>query len=112
MQYVSPTDLTKIVSEQNTPYDIVLTNTHLGLFHYDVFPFFHSSQIKNGLNIARIRNASLDSSLEKLTDRLYYNAPDRLRSLQTEIQKILDNESIFFPLGTPQESWYIKNYVL
>lgn len=75
-------------------------------------PFFHSGQIKNGFNISRIRNITLDSLTEKLIDRLYYNSPDKLRTLETEIQKILESESIVFPLGTPEESWYIKNYVL
>lgn len=50
--------------------------------------------------------------MEKLIDRLYYSAPDKLRAVETEIQKILDAESVFFPIGTPEESWYIKNYVL
>jgi hypothetical protein len=50
--------------------------------------------------------------MEKLIDRLYYSAPDRLRAVETEVQKILDAESVFFPIGTPEESWYIKNYVL
>lgn len=50
--------------------------------------------------------------MEKLIERLYYNAPDRLRVIETEIQKILESESVLFPLGTPEESWYIKNYVL
>lgn len=75
-------------------------------------PFFHSGQIKNGSNIARIRNVTLDTLLEKLIERLYYNAPDKLRALETEIQKILESESIVFSLGTPEESWYVKNYVL
>ena len=82
------------------------------MFHYNVMPFFHSGQIKNGSNISRIRNATLDAMMEKLIDRLYYDAPDKLRSIETEIQKILESESVVFPLGTPEESWYIKNYVL
>jgi hypothetical protein len=49
--------------------------------------------------------------MEKLVDRLYYNSPDKLRAVENEIQKILDTEFIFFPIGTPEESWYVKNYV-
>jgi ABC-type transport system substrate-binding protein len=101
-----------MVIEQNAPYDIVLAGVNLGLFHYNVVPFFHSGQIKNGSNIARIRNATLDSTMEKLIDRLYDSAPDKLRAIETEIQKILETESVFFPIGTPEESWYVKNYVL
>ncbi len=50
--------------------------------------------------------------MEKLIDRLYYNAPDKLRGIESEIQKMLESESILVTLGTPEESWYIKNYVL
>jgi len=50
--------------------------------------------------------------MEKLTERLYYNSPDKLRTIEAEIQGILESESIFFPIGTPEESWYIKKYVL
>jgi hypothetical protein len=112
IQYLPLTDIRKIVTNQTVPYDIVLAGVNLGLFHYNVLPFFHSGQIKNGFNISRIRNATLDSTMEKLVERLYYNAPDRLRTIETEIQKILDSESVLFSLGTPEESLYIKNYVL
>ncbi|MEI6711016.1 MAG: hypothetical protein WCK88_01930 [bacterium] len=75
-------------------------------------PFFHSGQLKDGFNISRIHNPTLDTTMEKLTERLYYNSPDKLRTIEAEIQGILESESIFFPIGTPEESWYIKKYVL
>ncbi len=112
IQYLPLADIRKMVVDQNMPYDIVLAGVNLGLFHYNVLPFFHSGQIKNGFNISRIRNATLDATMEKLIDRLYYNAPDKLRVVETEIQRILESESILYPIGTPEESWYIKNYVL
>lgn len=112
IQYLPLADIRKMVMDQNAPYDIVLAGVNLGFFHYNVLPFFHSGQIKNGFNIARIRNATLDATMEKLIDRLYYNAPDKLRAVETEIQRILESESILFPIGTPEEAWYIKNYVL
>lgn len=112
IQYLPLTDIRKIVTDQTAPYDIVLAGVNLGLFHYNILPFFHSGQIKNGFNISRLRNATLDATMEKLIAKLYYNSPDKLRGVETEIQKILESESVFFPLGTPEESWYIKNYVL
>ncbi len=66
IQYLSLADIRKMVIEQNTPYDIVLAGVNLGLFHYNVLPFFHSGQIKNGLNISRVRSATLDAAMEKL----------------------------------------------
>ncbi len=112
IQYLPLADIRKIVTDQTAPYDIVLAGVNLGLFHYNILPFFHSGQIKNGFNISRLRNATLDATMEKLIAKLYYNSPDKLRGVETEIQKILESESVFFPLGTPEEFWYIKNYVL
>ncbi len=66
VQYLPLADIRKMVTENNAPYDIVLAGVNLGLFHYNVLPFFHSGQIKNGSNIARIRNATLDATMEKL----------------------------------------------
>ncbi len=112
VKYLPLSDISKMVADPNSPYDIVLAGVNLWLFHYNVMPFFHSGQIKNGSNISRIRNVALDTLLEKLIERLYYNAPDKLRSLETEIQKVLESESVVFPLGTPEEAWYVKNYLL
>lgn len=92
-------------------YDMVIAGVNLGAFHYNVLPFLHSWQIKNGINIARIKNASLDTLLEKLISRLYYTAPDTLRNIESEVQKLLDNESIVYPLWTPLDSVSTKDYV-
>jgi hypothetical protein len=75
---------------------MIFTGVHLGLFYYNVAPFFHSNQIKNGYNIARIKDSSLDSLLSRLTDRLYYTMPDKLRDIELSIQKILERESVVF----------------
>lgn len=83
-------DIKKMVAEQNPTYDILLTGINLGLFHYNVLPFFHSGQIKNGSNMSRLRNATLDTTMEKLIDRLYYNAPDKLRIIESEIQTMIE----------------------
>lgn len=112
VKYLPLSDITRMAAESNSAYDIVLAGVNLGVFHYNILPFFHSGQIKNGFNISRIRSITLDSLTEKLIERLYYNAPDKLRTLETDIQKILESESLVFPLGTPEESWYIKSYVL
>ncbi len=47
VKYLPLADIRKMVAEQTAPYDIVLAGVNLGLFHYNILPFFHSSQIKN-----------------------------------------------------------------
>lgn len=112
IEYLSLADIRKMVIEGTRPYDIVFAGVNLGVFHYNILPFFHSGQIKNWLNISRIRSATLDSTMEKLIGRLFYNSPDLLRTIETEIQKVLDAEAVFYPIGSPEEFWYIKKYAL
>lgn len=76
---------------------------NLGLFYYNVASFLHSSQIKSGYNIVRLRDATLDTLVTRLTDRLYYSSPDRLRDIQMNIQKILEREFTIYTLGSPYE---------
>lgn len=47
-----------------------------------------------------------------MTDRLYYNTPDKLRDLQIGIQKILERESAIFVFGSPYEYVGTKNTIL
>ena len=56
--------------------------------------------------MTRLKDTTLDTLLGRLTDRLYYTTPDKLRDIQLGIQKILERESIIFTLGSPFE--YIK----
>jgi len=84
---------------------------NLGLFYYNVASFLHSSQIKNGYNIIRLKDSSLDSLLSRLTDRLYYNTPDKLRDIQINIQKILERESAIYTFGSPYEFIGTKNTI-
>lgn len=111
LQELPLTEIQKNLTDANFTYDIILTGVHLGLFHYNVAPFFHSSQIKNGYNIARIKDTTLDTLLSRLTERLYYNAPDRLRDIEINIQKILEREFAVFTLGSPYEYIAIKDTV-
>ena len=91
------------LSNPDFSYDIIFTGVNLGLFHYNAASFLHSSQIKNGYNIVRLRDATLDTLLTRLTDRLYYSSPDKLRDIQVNIQKILEREFAIYTLGSPYE---------
>lgn len=91
---------------------MVLSSLDLGLFHYNILPFFHSNKIKNGSNISKVRNPSLDSIMERITEQLFYGAPDKLRNFETNASKIIDQEAIFFPLASSLEYIYAKNTLL
>lgn len=112
VQELSVADIKKSLSDPNFSYDIIFTGVQLGLFYYNVSPFLHSNQIKNGYNMVRLKDANLDTFLGRLTDRLYYNAPDKLRDLQLNIQKIMERESVLFTFGSPYEFIETKETIL
>lgn len=96
--------LSDILSQEDSDYDILLTGIHLGIFDYNIFPFFHSGQAKIGQNFARLRNLELDGLLEQLRDRVFYSAPDQLVKIQKDIVSILDTQFVVFPISTPTET--------
>lgn len=109
IEELSVNDIQSNMSKPDFAYDIVLTGVNLGLFYYDVGSFLHSNQIKNWYNMARIKDSALDTLLSRLTDRLYYDAPDRLRDIQINIQKILEREFVIYTFGSPYEFMGTKN---
>ena len=88
-------------------YDIVLSGINLGLFHYNILPFFHSGQVKEGFNISRIRNtlSILSWSASQSSSILIHQISSELSKISA--QKILEQEHIIFPLAAPYE--YIKS---
>jgi hypothetical protein len=49
----------------NKDYDMILVGINLGYFDYNLFPYLHSSQIKTGFNLGKIKKLSLDILLEE-----------------------------------------------
>lgn len=112
IQELPLSEIKKNLTDANFGYDIIFSGVHLGLFYYNVSPFLHSGQIKAGYNIPRLKDTTLDTLITRLTDRLYYNAPDKLRDLQINIQKIMERESIIFTFGSPYEFVKTKETIL
>lgn len=100
-------DIQSNISKPDYSYDIVLTGVNLGLFYYNV-SFLDSDQIKNGYNISRINNTEIDALVSRLTDRLYYDAPDRLRDIQINIQKSSSENLSSILLGLLMNLWAPK----
>ncbi|MCB9806524.1 hypothetical protein H6768_01240 [Candidatus Peribacteria bacterium] len=105
-------DIKTRLTQADFSYDMIFTGMNLGLFYYNVASFLHSSQIKNGYNIIRLKDSTLDALLSRLTDRFYYNSPDKLRDIQLNIQKILEKESVVYTFGSPYEFIGTKNTLL
>lgn len=101
-------EIRKIAMEQPNSYDIILSTVNLWLLYYDVSSIFHSVRSKNQNNFSWIKKPELDALLSKLTEKLYYNSPDKLRILESNIQKIIEKEEIIKTLGSPLRYINIK----
>lgn len=96
---ISITDLSKILSEKDK-YDMILTWVNLWYFEYNIFPYFHSSQVKNGYNFSNIKKTSLDILLEELKSDI--KTPEEITKIQEKVLKILQSEQIIKTLYSPK----------
>jgi ABC-type transport system substrate-binding protein len=109
--FLSENEIRENMKKQDFKYDFVFTRINLGLFYYNIKPFFHSSHIKNWENISKVRNPSLDTILDRISEHLYYHAPDKLRNYEISADKILNQEFLFFPLASQYGFIYVKDSV-
>lgn len=96
---ISISDLPKILSEKDK-YDMILTGVNLWYFEYNIFPYFHSSQVKNGYNFSNIKKTSLDILLEELKSDI--RTPEDTTKIQEKVLNILQSEQIIKTLYSPK----------
>lgn|GEM_PF-3426606 len=84
---------------------MILTGINLGLFDYNIFPFFHSGQAEKGFNFSKIKNVTLDILLERLKSSQMNS--ESLKHIEKEILDILKKENIVFTLYSPYNSFFI-----
>ncbi len=104
----------EILKNGNKNYDLFLAWINLGYFDYNLFPYLHSSQIKSGFNLSKIKKLSLDILLEE--GRSNSLSQDKIGELETKILAILKDEQVMKTLYTPimrnLVDKNIKNYAL
>lgn len=104
-QELNTDDIQKIVSAGEKNYDVILTGINLGLFDYNIFPFFHSGQAEKGFNFSKIKNVTLDILLERLKSSQMNS--ESLKHIETEILTLLGKENVVFTLYSPYNSFFI-----
>ncbi|MCD5385126.1 ABC transporter substrate-binding protein [Candidatus Gracilibacteria bacterium] len=92
-------NITNILQNKNE-YDMILTGVNLGIFNYNIFPYFHSSQVKNGYNFSNYKKTSLDILLEDLKSEI--KTKDEIKHIENKILEILKKEQIIKTLYTPK----------
>jgi hypothetical protein len=87
---------------------------NLWFLESDIFPYFHSSQVQNGYNIANYKKLSLDILLEELKSNKL--SQTKQEELIAKILEIFKNEAIIYTLYTPRIELLIdrniKNFTL
>ncbi len=91
--------LSKILSDK-WKYDMLLTWLNLWYFDYNIFPYFHSSQVKNGYNFSNVKKTGLDILLEEL--KSWIKTPEKITDTREKILEILKNEQVVKTLYTPK----------
>lgn len=105
IQELNTDDIQKIVSAGEKNYDMILTGINLGLFDYNIFPFFHSGQAEKGFNFSKVKNVTLDILLERLKSSQMNS--ESLKHIEEEILNILKKENVVFTLYSPYNSFFI-----
>ncbi len=93
------TKLSTIVTNKES-YDLLLTWINLWYFDYNIFPYFHSSQVKNWYNLANLKKTWLDILLEDTKSSLRSNK--NLSTNKEKILEILKNQQVVKTLYSPK----------
>jgi hypothetical protein len=95
-------------------YDMILVAINLWNFDFNIFSYFHSSQVKNGYNFSNIKKLSLDILLEDL--KWSYLSKDKIEDREKQVLEILKEEQVVKILYTPiinnLVDKNIKNYTI
>ena len=92
-------EIPKILKNKND-YDMIVWWINLWYFDFNIFPYFHSSQAKNGYNFSNIRKTSLDIILEELKWNI--KSKEEIIILEKKVLDILKKEQIIKTLYTPK----------
>jgi hypothetical protein len=85
---------------EDLKYDIIVLGINLGYFESNIFPYFHSSQIQNGYNLANYKKLSLDILLEELKSNNL--SITKREELEEKMLDIIGKESIMKVIYTPK----------
>ncbi len=88
----------KLLSDQKD-YDLILLWVNLWYSTYNIFPYFHSSQVKGGYNFSNYKKLGLDIILEDLKSSNI--TPEKIHEGEQKALDIIKQEAIVKTLYTP-----------
>ncbi|MBW7954742.1 hypothetical protein H3C61_02930 [Candidatus Gracilibacteria bacterium] len=105
----SITDLNKKIISGEKNYDILILGLDLGYFPQNIYPYFHSSQAKNGYNFSGVKNLDLDIYLEELKQGVL--SSEKVLDLEKKSIEIFALKQIFKPLYLKESIVLIDNNI-
>jgi len=96
---ISTHDLNTLLVEKKKNYDMLLAWVNLSYFDFNIYPYFHSSQIESGYNFSNFRKLDLDIVLEELKSKLL--TQDEITQLETKALKIIEENHLAKTIYTP-----------
>ncbi len=105
-------DITVQLRNESLEYDMIVLGINLWYFDSNLFPYFHSSQVKNGYNLWNFKKLSLDILLEELKSNNL--SITKREELEAKMLDIISAGAIVKVLYTPKTQLLIdkniKNY--
>lgn len=99
----------EIVKKWEKSYDLLLTWVNHWMFYYNISPFFHSWQAKQGFNFSKIRSINLDILLEKLKSSELEE--DKIKAIEKESLEIFKNEAILKTFYSPYSRFFVDKNI-
>lgn len=99
LREISTQNLNKLLVEKKKNYDMLLAWVNLSYFDFNIYPYFHSSQIESGYNFANFRKLDLDIVLEELKSKLL--SEEKIAVLEKKALDIIDENHLSKTIYTP-----------
>ncbi len=99
LREISTKDLNWLVIKWKKNYDLLLTWINLSYFDFNIYPYFHSSQIEKWYNFSNFRKLDLDIVLEELKSKIL--PKDKILLLQKKVLNIINDNNLSKTLYTP-----------
>jgi ABC-type oligopeptide transport system substrate-binding subunit len=105
---ISITWLSNVLARQDE-YDMILAGIDLWYFSHNIFPYFHSSQVKNGYNFSNIKKALLDNNLKDLKES--FKNKEKKEEIQIKVLNILKEEQVVKTLYSPKQKLIVDKNI-
>jgi len=106
---ISINTLNQMLNDWVKDYDLILIWVNLWYFDFNIFPYFHSSQVKNWYNFSNIKKPGLDYILEELKSKIL--SENKTKTLEDKVLDLLKEEQVVKTIFTPILYNFVDNNI-